>query len=159
MLLAGDEMGRSQQGNNNTYCQDTSLSWHDWTLDVEQDELLNFVRRLIALRKNHNVFRRRHFFQGRPIKGTGGSDIIWPAPTGAEMTDGQWQHSFARCLGLYLAGDALEEQDEKGNPVVDNRFLLLVNAHHESISFTIPDLASVRSWQLILDTSWSKGGP
>ncbi len=159
MLLAGDEMGRSQQGNNNTYCQDTPLSWHDWTLDVEQEELLSFVRRLIALRKAHHVFRRRHFFQGRPIKGSGVSDIIWLTPMGTEMTDEEWQHSFARCLGLYLAGDALEEQDEKGNRVVDNRFLLLVNAHHESISFTIPDLASVSRWQLIFDTSWSKGDP
>ncbi|TKB25887.1 glycogen debranching protein GlgX [Desulfopila sp. IMCC35006] len=159
MLLAGDETGRSQQGNNNTYCQDTPLSWHDWTLDVEQEELLSFVRRLIALRKAHHVFHRRHFFQGRPIKGSGVRDIIWLAPTGTEMTDEEWQHSFARCLGLYLAGDALEEQDEKGNRVVDNRFLLLVNAHHDSISFTIPDLASVRRWQLILDTSWSKGDP
>ena len=159
MLLAGDEMGRSQQGNNNTYCQDTPLSWHDWTLDVEQDELLGFVRRLIALRKAHHVFRRRHFFQGRPIKGSGISDIIWLTPTGTEMTDEEWQHSFARCLGLYLAGDALEEQDEKGNPVVDNRFLLLVNAHHEPIPFTLTDLVPVTRWRLILDTSSPTGGP
>ncbi len=159
MLLAGDEMGRSQLGNNNTYCQDTALSWHDWSLDVEQDELLGFVRRLIVLRKTHNVFRRRHFFQGRLIKGSGVSDIIWLTPTGTEMTDEEWQNSFARCLGLYLAGDALEEQDEKGNPVVDNRFLLLVNAHHEPIPFTLPELVPVTHWQLILDTSWSNGGP
>lgn len=159
MLLAGDEIGRTQQGNNNTYCQDNSLSWIDWTLDDEQQELFEFAQRLIALRKKHHVFRRRYFFQGRLIKGAGVRDIVWLTPGNTEMTDEEWQHSFARCLGLYLAGDALDEQDEKGNAVVDNKFLLLVNAHNEPISFILPDFLPVTSWHLLLDTSRSKGEP
>ncbi len=157
MLLAGDEMGRTQQGNNNTYCQDNGLSWIDWNLDDEQRELFHFVKRLIALRKAHHVFRRRYFFQGRLIKGAGVRDIIWLTPANTEMTDEEWQHSFARCLGLYLAGDALDEQDEKGNAVVDNRFLLMINAHDEPISFILPDLLPVTRWHLLLDTSRSNG--
>lgn len=159
MLLAGDEMGRSQQGNNNTYCQDNPLSWLDWTLAAEQDEQMNFVRFLIALRKKHPVFHRRHFFQSRLITGGGVRDIIWLTPAGTEMTDEEWQHAFARCLGLFLAGDRLEEEDDKGNPIMDNRFLLLVNAHHETIPFTIPDLAPVTRWRVRLDTGSSDGSP
>jgi len=157
MLLAGDEMGRTQQGNNNTYCQDNGLSWIDWNLDDEQRQLFYFVKRLIALRKAHHVFRRRYFFQGRLIKGAGVRDIIWLTPANTEMTDEEWQHSFARCLGLYLAGDALDEQDEKGNAVVDNRFLLMINAHDEPISFILPDLLPVTKWHLLIDTSRSNG--
>ena len=157
MLLAGDERGRSQQGNNNTYCQDNALSWLDWTLDAEQKELLDFVRSLIVLRKAHPVFHRRHFFQGRLIKGGGIRDIIWLTPSGTEMTDDEWQHAFARCLGLFLAGDALEEQDEKGQPILDRNFLLLVNAHYETIPFTIPDMVKVKSWRVLLDTAKPDG--
>ncbi|MDA3786625.1 MAG: glycogen debranching protein GlgX [Deltaproteobacteria bacterium] len=159
MLLAGDELGKSKRGNNNTYCQDNPLSWLDWSLDSEQKELQDFVQRLIALRKAHPVFRRRHFFQGRLIKGGGVRDIIWLNPAGTVMTDQEWQHAAASCLGLFLAGDALEEQDEKGNPLVDSRFLLLVNAHGQAIDFIIPDLLPATSWRVVLDTSTPTGGP
>jgi glycogen operon protein len=159
MLLAGDELGRSQQGNNNAYCQDNELSWIDWTLDDEQKALLTFVRRLIALRKAHPVFRRRHFFQGRLIKGGGTKDIIWLTPAGTEITDEEWHHTFARCLGLFLAGSALDEQDEKGRPIVDSNFLLLINAHHEPISFTIPTSVPVGHWRVVLDTAGPGGNP
>jgi glycogen operon protein len=159
MLLAGDELGRSQQGNNNSYCQDNELSWIDWTLDAEQEELLTFVRRLIELRKTHHVFRRRHFFQGRLIKGGGIKDIIWLTPAGTETTDEEWQHSFASCLGLFLAGSALDEQDEQGRPIVDSNFLLLINAHHEPISFTIPTLVPVPHWRVVFDTASPDGNP
>jgi isoamylase len=153
MLMAGDELGQSKQGNNNTYCQDNRLSWLDWGLDSEQQELLDFVRTLIGLRKEHPVFRRRHFFQGRLIKGVGIKDIIWLTPAGTEMTDGEWQHDFALCLGLFLAGDALDEDDERGQPIRDSNFLLLINAHHEPIPFTIPDMVKVKSWRVLLDTA------
>jgi glycogen operon protein len=159
MLRSGDEIGQSKQGNNNTYCQDNPLSWLDWSPNRERTELLNFVRRLIFLRKAHPVFRRRHFFQGRLIKGGAVRDIIWLTPTGTEMTDEEWQHAFAGCLGLYLAGDALEEQDEKGNPITDSRFLLLANAHHETMPFTIPNLLPITHWRVVLDTSSPTGGP
>ncbi len=153
MLLAGDELGQSKQGNNNTYCQDNRLSWLDWALDSEQKKLLDFVRTLITLRKEHPVFRRRHFFQGRLIKGGGIKDIIWLTPSGTEMTDGEWQHDFALCLGLFLAGDALDEEDERGNPIRDSNFLLLINAHHEPIPFTIPKLIKAKRWRVLLDTA------
>ena len=163
MLLAGDELGRSQQGNNNAFCQDNALSWIDWTMDAEREELLNFVRRLIALRKAHPVFRRRHFFQGRLIKGGGIKDIIWLTPAGTEMSDDEWQNASAGCLGLFLAGTAIEEQDERGRPILDSNFLLLINAHHESISFAIPTKIPVSRWRVVLDTSGpdgsSKGKP
>jgi glycogen operon protein len=163
MLLAGDELGRSQQGNNNAYCQDNALSWIDWTLDAEREELLNFVRRLIVLRKAHPVFRRRHFFQGRLIKGGGIKDIIWLTPAGTEMSDDEWQNASAGCLGLFLAGTAIEEQNERGRPILDSNFLLLINAHHEPISFTIPTEIPVNRWRVVFDTSGpdgsSKGKP
>ncbi|MDR9500853.1 MAG: glycogen debranching protein GlgX [Desulfurivibrionaceae bacterium] len=159
MLLAGDELGKSKEGNNNTYCQDNPLSWLDWSLDSEQQELHDFVQRLIALRKAHPVFRRRHFFQGRLIKGGDVRDIIWLNPAGTVMTDQEWQHAAASCLGLFLAGDALEEQDEKGNPIIDSRFLLLVNAHDQAIDFIIPDFLPATSWRVVLDTSTPTGGP
>lgn len=157
MLLAGDEMGRSQQGNNNTYCQDNELSWIDWNLSGDQKELLDFVRSLIILRKAHPVFRRRHFFQGRLIKGSGVRDIIWLTPEGTEMNDEEWHKNHARCLALFLGGKALEEQDEKGRPVLDQNFLLLVNAHHEPIPFTIPAMVPVKRWRVEIDTANSDG--
>lgn len=159
MLLAGDELGRSQQGNNNSYCQDNALSWLNWNLTAGQEKLLDFVRGLIALRKAHPVFRRHHFFQGRLIKGGGIKDIIWLTPAGAEMTNGEWQHDFAGCLGLFLAGNGLEEQDEKGRPITDSNFLLMINAHHQPVSFTIPSLVPVTCWRVLLDTGSPDGNP
>jgi len=153
MLKAGDEIGRTQQGNNNAYCQDNTLSWLNWDLKSENEELLNFVQELISLRKAHPVFRRRRFFQGRLIKGGTIRDIVWLTPDGQEMTDEEWNHSQAGCLGIFLAGDAMVEKDEKGSPIVDDKFLLLVNAHAEPISFAIPSIARVKSWRLLIDTS------
>jgi glycogen operon protein len=153
MLVAGDEMGRTQGGNNNAYCQDTELSWLDWDLGQEDRELLEFTRRMIRLNKSHHVFRRRHFFQGRRIKGTDIKDITWLNPEGTEMTDEQWQHASARCLGLWLVGDALEEEDERGGLIVDDSFLQLLNASSEDIKFTLPGKPGV-VWQVIVDTAW-----
>ena len=158
MLLAGDEMDRTQQGNNNAYCQDNALSWVNWDLSPEDLELHAFVARLIRLRKEHPVFRKRNFFQGRHIRGTGVKDIMWLSPGGQEISDEEWNQSSARCLGMYLAGRGLEEQDEHGNPIVDDDFLLLFNAHGEEIPFTLPPF-SKGGWEVLIDTALPPPSP
>jgi glycogen operon protein len=152
MLLAGDAHGRTQRGNNNAYCQDNEISWVGWDLDFEDLGLLAFVQRVIALRKAHPVFRRRSFFQGRSIKGTSIKDILWLNPNGNELTDEEWQHSFARCLGLFLSGEGLDERDRQGRPVADDSFLLLLNAHSDAIPFRLPVIESGTEWLLLIDT-------
>jgi len=159
MLLAGDECGRTQRGNNNAYCQDNDISWLDWALDEERARLLAFTRRLIALRRAHPTFRRRDFFQGRPIHGGGVKDIAWFKPDGTEMSDEEWQHDFARCLGVYLSGAGLAETDARGNRVEDDDFLLLFNAHHEPVPFTLPAPGGEARWVPILDTAREDGQP
>jgi glycogen operon protein len=156
MLLAGDERGRTQLGNNNAYCQDNELSWLHWALDPEHEALLGFTRRLIALRRTHPVLRRRDFFQGRPLRGRDVKDIVWLKPDGTEMTDEEWDQHFARCLGVYLSGAGLTETDERGRPLADDDFLLLFNAHHDAIPFTFPALGS-GGWRAVLDTD-DEGG-
>ena len=154
MLLAGDEMGRSQQGNNNPYCQDNEISWVDWDLLEENQELVHFIRNLIHFTKKHPAFRRRNFFQGQVIKGT--KDITWLNRDGQEMNDEQWTQSHARSLGLYLAGSAIMMRDNHGNLIEDDDFLLLLNAHHEEITFHIPQIAVEQEWQMVIDTVSSK---
>lgn len=157
MLLAGDEICRTQRGNNNAYCQDNEISWIDWHLTEPKQKLLAFVQRLVALRREHPVFRRRHFFQGRPIHGTGVKDILWLNPDGREMTEEEWNQHHARCLGVYLAGEGLTETDERGRPITDANFLVLFNAHHEEIPFTLPRLAGGPRWLSVLDTAYEEG--
>jgi len=157
MLLAGDEVGRTQKGNNNTYCQDNELSWINWNLDKDDKALFQFVRYLIRLRKSHPAFRRRYFFQGRDIVGAGVKDITWLTPHGMEMTDLEWNQSFARCLGLFLAGSAIEEYDDRGNLVKDDNLILLLNAHHENIPFTLPAQPANARWEVLVDTSAESG--
>jgi isoamylase len=151
MLLAGDEIGRTQQGNNNAYCQDNEISWVDWSLADNQLALFEFVRRMIALRHEHPVFRRRNFFQGRALSGSPSKDIAWLKPDGTEMTTEEWDHDFARCLGVYLGGDALDEVDARGRPVRDDTFIVLFNAHHDAIPFKLPAFGG--GWRVVLDTS------
>jgi isoamylase len=155
MILAGDGIGHSQQGNNNAYCQDNEISWLEWDLEDPDREFLEFMRRMIKLRKSHPVFRRRHFFQGRPIKGAGIKDILWLTPDGREMTDDEWKQSSARCLGTFLAGDGLLDRGERGEPITDDNFLILMNANHENAAFTLPALGSKAAWRPIVDTSWT----
>ena len=157
MLVAGDEMGRSQQGNNNAYCQDNETSWLDWNLNKENSELFNFVQALIRLAKKHPSFRRRNFFQGHSIKEK--KDIVWLNPDGKEMTNEQWQNDFARCLGVYLAGSGINERDSHGRLITDDDFLMLLNAYHEEIPFQLPDFVGERAWQVMLDTSDSSVPP
>jgi isoamylase len=151
MLRAGDEMGHTQNGNNNAYCQDNELSWLSWNWRAEDERFVEFVSRLIALRKQHRLFRRRHFFQGRRIRGL--KDIIWLNPDGHEMTDEEWNQSFARCLGVFLAGDAIEEYDERGRIITDGDGIILFNSHHEPIRFLIPQVGQPDGWRVLLDTS------
>jgi isoamylase len=157
MLTAGDEMGRSQQGNNNAYCQDNELTWIDWSLSKENKQLLKFVQRLVRLRKKHPAFRRRGFFQGHDIFGVGVKDITWLSDSGGEMTEKQWQQSFARCLGLFLAGDAIDEHDERGRKISDANFILLFNSHHEDIQFLLPAEPPLARWEVLVDTADGDG--
>jgi glycogen operon protein len=152
MICGGDEIGRTQRGNNNAYCQDNELSWFDWKLDRSDHALLAFTQQLIALRQAHPVFRRRRFFHGRHIRGAEVKDLSWFRPDGKEMTDEDWNKGYVRCLGLRLSGDALEETDSKGRPVLDDTFLLLLNAHHEPLPFTLPAHRRGVRWQPVLDT-------
>ena len=153
MLCSGDEIGRTQGGNNNAYCQDNEISWVDWTLSKPQQALLTFTRGLIALRQKHPVFRRRRFFQGRRIRGTEVKDLYWLRPDGKEMTDEDWTQGYVRCLGVRLAGDAMEEKDAKGRPLLDETFLVLLNAHHEPRPFTLPAHKRGVRWQPVFDTA------
>lgn len=155
MILSGDEIGRSQGGNNNSYCQDNKASWHNWQLDDEQKGFLDFVCQLIALRKRHPAFCRQHFFLGRRLKGAEVKDILWLQPQGTEMTDEEWGYSFARSLGMFLAGDAINECDSRGRHIEDCDHLLLFNAHYEEIAFQLPPLLAERSWQVVFDTSYA----
>ena len=156
MLLAGDEIGRTQGGNNNAYCQDNATSWLDWNVDADRSRLLDFVRRLVHLRRTHPVFRRRYFFQGRPLRAGEAKDIVWLKPDGAEMTPDEWDQDFARCLGVFLAGDALGETDARGNAVTDATFVVLFNAHHDAVPFSLPDYRA-GEWLALLDTAREDG--
>jgi isoamylase len=152
MLLHGDALGRTQLGNNNAYCQDNEISWVNWDLLGREKELVKFVRRLIALRRDHPVFRRRNFFQGRGIKGAGIKDILWLRPDGREMTDQEWNQEHARTLGVFLSGSAVDEIDERGQHITDENFVLLLNAHHEEVPFSLPSVASGMKWISLIDT-------
>ncbi|MCG5500350.1 glycogen debranching protein GlgX [Ectothiorhodospira lacustris] len=157
MLLAGDERGRTQRGNNNAYCQDAPLSWVDWELDEHARDLIPFVQYLIRLRKDHPALRRRHFFQGRPIMGAGVKDLAWLRPDGEEMKEEDWQQGFARSLGMFIAGDLFEEYDERGRRVRDTDMILLFNAGHEPISFRLPPEPARTRWEVLLDTVYPRG--
>jgi glycogen operon protein len=151
MLLAGDERGHTQQGNNNAYCQDNPVSWIDWGAAPERDSLAEFTRLLIALRRSHRIFRRRDFFAGRELHGREAKDIHWLKPDGAEMTDDEWDHAHARSLGVLLTGGDLGELDRFGMPARDDDFLILFNAHQAPVEFRIPALGQ-GPWHAVFDT-------
>ena len=151
MLLGGDEMGRTQRGNNNAYCQDNETSWYDWGAADEQ--LFEYTRRLIRLRTEHPVFRRRGWFKGRAIGGAEVEDIGWFTPEGEEMTREDWQEGFAKSLAVFLNGDAIASPGLRGERVVDDSFYLLFNAHHEPVPFTLPGPEMGKEWTLVLNTA------
>jgi glycogen operon protein len=151
MIGGGDEIGRTQQGNNNAYCQDNELSWYDW--DAADTGLLRFVQDLIRLRSEHPVFCRRRWFQGRPIRGSDVGDIGWFTPAGTEMSDQDWQAGFAKTLGVFLNGDAIRTMNERGEHVVDDSFYVMFNAHSEPVEFVLPESKWGEQWTLGLDTN------
>jgi glycogen operon protein len=153
MILAGDERGRTQQGNNNAYCQDNEISWVDWYLDDLGREILMFTHKLLRIRQEHPVLRRRRFFQGRRIHGTDIRDILWINPNGDEMNDEEWNNSFVRCIGMLLNGQAMNEWGEQGRRIYDDALLLLVNAHYEPIQFTLPEGVAGFQWEVLVDTA------
>ncbi|MBY6365987.1 glycogen debranching protein GlgX [Rhodococcoides corynebacterioides] len=158
MLAHGDEMGRTQQGNNNVYCQDSELAWMDWSLAESNADLVEFTSRVIALRNQHPVFRRRRFFEGRPIRSAEQTrDIAWLTPAGEEMTEEDWDSGFGKSLAVFLNGEGIPEPDARGNRVVDDTFYLCFNAHHEPIDFTTVDGQYAAEWTVALDTAVSTG--
>ena len=156
MLPGGDERGRTQNGNNNAYCQDNEISWLNWERDEKQTQLLEFTRKLIQLRRDHPVFRRPKFFQGRRIRGSEIRDVMWFNPGGSEMSEEEWASPFVRCLGMLLSGDTMDVLNFEGEPIRDDTFLLLINAHYEPIPFVLPGQEHIE-WQLILDTMEADG--
>ena len=152
MLLSGDEMGRTQKGNNNPYCQDNELSWLNWDLVDGNNELLDFTRQLIYFRRKHPVFRRRKFFQGRAIHGTTVSDIGWFNPDGGDMTEEQWQNGFAKSIGIFLNGEEITTPGPQGQRIIDESFCIFFNAHYELIEFTLPVGLQEREWTVVIDT-------
>jgi isoamylase len=154
MMLAGDELGRTQRGNNNAYCQDNEISWVDWEAE-EPAGLLELTRALSALRRDHPVFRRRRFFSGQPA-GTDGNalrDIIWFTPAGTTMTLADWGSAFARSLGVFLNGNAITEPGPRGEAITDAHFLLLFNAHSEPVPFALPGPDLAPGWEIVVDTA------
>jgi glycogen operon protein len=159
MLLAGDEFGQSQRGNNNAYCQDGPLAWLDWNLSGEQSALLQFVCDVMRLRRTQPVFRRRFFFQGRPIHGAEIKDIYWLKPDGAEMSDAEWHAGHVLSLGLGLPGNQIAETDLQGERIVGDTFAILLNAHHEPVDFRLGARQRNLRWICVFDTAMPEDGP
>ncbi|MCC7365079.1 MAG: glycogen debranching protein GlgX [Dehalococcoidia bacterium] len=153
MLLHGDEVGRTQQGNNNGYCQDNEITWQSWDHGPEQEALLDWTRRVIALRKRHPILRRRNYFLGRQIRGLGMKDLVWLAPNGHEMTEAAWHDPETRTLGMVLAGPATDITDDEGRRVVDDTLVILMNADPEEMHFRLPPTLGGARWSLVLDTA------
>ena len=150
MICGGDEIGRTQGGNNNAYCQDNEISWFDW--ERVDDGLFAFVTRLIGLRRDHPALQRRRWFYGRPLRGAGVSDIGWFKPDGEPMTDDDWQNSSARSIGVFINGQGIPP-DAHGDEIVDDSFYLLFNAHYEPIPFKLPGIPWGERWVSVIDTS------
>ena len=159
MLQAGDEFGRTQQGNNNAYCQDSPLAWLHWDLTREQQDLLDFTCSLTRLRQSHPVFRRRRFFQGRPIYGAGVKDLHWIKSDGTEMSDLDWQVSHVACLGMVLPGNQIDETNDQGDRIRDDSFAILFNAHHETVPFRLGTQKYHLRWICELDTALPLSAP
>lgn len=157
MLLGGDEMGRTQQGNNNAYCQDNELTWFHWELSSEKQELLAFTQELIAFRKQHPVFHRRNWFQGRAIHGSQVSDLGWYHADGNHLTEQQWQNNhLTKAITVFLNGKELSAPDPQGHRLVDNSFLLFFNANCEEMTFTLPTSLQHWHWEAVIDTNQSR---
>jgi isoamylase len=154
MLLHGDELGRTQRGNNNAYCQDNEISWINWSPDAVDEGLIEYTSRLIHLRKRHPVFRRRRFFQGHDPRGSSGRpEIAWLRPDGGPMDDHDWTAGFPRSLAVFLDGSQLDEVGPRGQPVRDDSFILLINAGDQSVEFVLPKTEEGKRWIPVLGTA------
>jgi glycogen operon protein len=153
MICGGDELSHTQNGNNNTYCQDNELTWLNWELGPAQQSFLEFVRKAAQIWKEQPVFQRRRFFLGRRIRGSDIKDLCWFTPAGQEMPDSDWDAGFIKCLGVRLAGDLIGDVDERGEPILGETLLLLLNAHHEAIPFALPATKPEHHWECLLDTA------
>jgi isoamylase len=158
MLLAGDEICRTQNGNNNAYCQDNPIGWIDWNSTPDDQAMVEFVSALVAMRKRHAAFRRATFFHGRPIRGTTVKDIVWLAPRGTEMTERDWNDPNSHALGMFLSGEAIEDDDERGRPIADDNFLLLLNNSDKTVIFRPAGFLPRRPWTVLLDTARVRAG-
>jgi len=152
MLLAGDEAGRTQRGNNNAYCQDNEISWLDW--EHMDEYLLEVTRKIIQIRKEHPIFRRRRWFQGQPIHGKESADIVWFKPDGQEMEEQNWGEGFAKSLGVYLPGEGIRCVGPKGEKIIDQSFYIIFNAHYEPLDFTLPGETLGKLWIKVFDTRY-----
>ena len=153
MLSHGDEYGRTQNGNNNAYCQDNELTWFDWNWDKERQKLFDFTRKIIEIRKSQPVTHKRRYFKGRKIFGEEVRDIRWLNTDGNDMTEAELNTNFMRCMGMLLNGELMTEVDEKGEVIKDDILLLIVNSYWEPISFTLPHLDVTNEWEILIDTS------
>jgi glycogen operon protein len=153
MLYMGDEMGRTQGGNNNAYCQDSEISWVDWRLDAAQQELLRFTQHIVGLFRAQPVLKRRRFFQGRSMRRDGVKDIMWFAPDGREMSHATWGVVEARSLGVRLDGTQIDETDDRGDPIVGDTLFLMFSAQDVPLRFTLPALGPAERWERLLDTA------
>ena len=153
MLLAGDELSHTQKGNNNAYCQDNELTWLDWNLDERRRKFFEFVKKCTTIWREQPALQRRKFFLGRAIRGSDIKDISWFEPSGNEMSDQAWNAPFVKCLGVRLAGDIINEVDERGETIKGDTLLLLLNAHWEEIPFTLPKTRDEHVWETLVDTS------
>jgi glycogen operon protein len=152
MISGGDELGRTQHGNNNAYCQDNETSWTCWSLMPEQKDFLEFTRRLVRFRRSQPTLTRRKYFQGRSIRGADVKDIYWLDPSGREMTDAAWNAPLVRALGVLMVGDAIDDIDERGRLVSGDTLLILLNAHFESVPFVLPAAGNGHQWVRVVDT-------
>ncbi len=153
MICGGDEIGRTQRGNNNAYCQDNETSWHDWDLDDERKSLFEFTRRLVALRRDHPALHRAKFFKGRKIRGTEVRDVMWYRHDGQQMTDDDWNNPAAASLGLFFAGWGVDDVNDEGDLVVDDDFYLVLNGSDDRIPFALPHASTEGQWRLLVDTN------
>ena len=153
MMFAGDELSHTKGGNNNTYCQDNDLTWLNWNLDDRKQAFLDFVKKCTRIWREQPVLQRRKFFQGRALRGSDIKDISFFDLTGQEMNDGSWNNPNARSIGIRLAGDVIEDRDERGEPIKGDTLLLLLNAHWEELPFKLPATRDVHVWESLLDTA------
>jgi glycogen operon protein len=153
MLLHGDEVARTQNGNNNAYCQDNELTWQRWSADISEREMLEWTKRIVAFRKEHPVLRRRGFFRGRGIRGSNMKDIVWFRDDGGEMEEANWDEAHRRALGVHVAGAASDLTDERGELLTDNSLIMLFNASDEAVPFNLPRGIGSGRWLLCFDTA------